>query len=111
MMGLLMLIGIVLTNAIVLVSMVEQQRKNGLSIQDALLEGGKTRLRPILMTALTTILAMVPMAISASSSTMLGAELAIVVIGGMVSSTFLTLFVIPSVYSLVHRHQRKPAVQ
>jgi HAE1 family hydrophobic/amphiphilic exporter-1 len=110
MMGLLMLVGIVLTNAIVLVSMVEQQRKNGLSIQDALLEGGKTRLRPILMTALTTILAMVPMAVSSSSSTMLGAELAIVVIGGMVSSTFLTLFVIPSVYSLVHRRQKQPAV-
>jgi HAE1 family hydrophobic/amphiphilic exporter-1 len=111
MMGLLMLIGIVLTNAIVLVSMVEQQRKNGLSIQEALLEGGKTRLRPILMTALTTILAMIPMAVNVSSGTMLGAELAIVVIGGMVSSTFLTLFVIPAVYSLVHRRPKQPAVQ
>jgi HAE1 family hydrophobic/amphiphilic exporter-1 len=90
---------------------VEQQRKNGLSIQDALLEGGKTRLRPILMTALTTILAMIPMAVSVSSGTMLSAELAIVVIGGMVSSTFLTLFVIPAVYSLVYRRQRQPAVQ
>jgi hydrophobic/amphiphilic exporter-1 (mainly G- bacteria), HAE1 family len=110
-MGLLMLIGIVLTNAIVLVSMVEQQRKDGLSIQDALLEGGKTRLRPILMTALTTILAMVPMAVSASSGTMLGAELAIVVIGGMVSSTFLTLFVIPAIYSLIHRPKKQPTVK
>jgi HAE1 family hydrophobic/amphiphilic exporter-1 len=110
-MGLLMLIGIVLTNAIVLVSMVEQQRKSGLSIQDALLEGGKTRLRPILMTALTTILAMIPMAVSASSGIMLSAELAIVVIGGMVSSTFLTLFVIPAVYSLVHRRPKQPVVQ
>jgi len=110
-MGLLMLIGIVLTNAIVLVSMVEQQRKNGLSTQDALLEGGKTRLRPILMTALTTILAMVPMAVSASSGTMLGAELAIVVIGGMVSSTFLTLFVIPAVYSLVHRPKKQSVIK
>jgi HAE1 family hydrophobic/amphiphilic exporter-1 len=110
-MGLLMLIGIVLTNAIVLVSMVEQQRKTGLSTRDALLEGGKTRLRPILMTALTTILAMVPMAVSASSGTMLGAELAIVVIGGMVSSTFLTLFVIPAVYSLVHRPKKQPVIK
>jgi HAE1 family hydrophobic/amphiphilic exporter-1 len=109
MMGLLMLVGIVLTNAIVLVSMVEQQRKNGLSIQDALLEGGKTRLRPILMTALTTILAMIPMAVMVSSGTMLGAELAIVVIGGMISSTFLTLFVIPAVYSLVHRRPKQLA--
>jgi HAE1 family hydrophobic/amphiphilic exporter-1 len=109
-MGLLMLVGIVLTNAIVLVSMVEQQRKNGLSVQDALIEGAKTRLRPILMTALTTILAMVPMALSVSSGTVLSAELAIVVIGGMVSSTFLTLFVIPAVYSLVHRRSKQPAV-
>jgi HAE1 family hydrophobic/amphiphilic exporter-1 len=110
-MGLLMLVGIVLTNAIVLVSMVEQLRKNGLSTQDALIEGGKTRLRPILMTALTTIMAMIPLAVSVSSGTMLSAELAIVVIGGMVSSTFLTLFVIPAVYSLVYRRQRQPAVQ
>jgi HAE1 family hydrophobic/amphiphilic exporter-1 len=109
MMGLLMLVGIVLTNAIVLVSMVEQQRKNGLSIQDALLQGGKVRLRPILMTALTTILAMIPMALSVSSGTVLSAELAIVVIGGMVSSTFLTLFVIPAVYSLVHRRANNTA--
>jgi hydrophobic/amphiphilic exporter-1 (mainly G- bacteria), HAE1 family len=111
MMGLLMLVGIVLTNAIVLVSMVEQQRKNGLSIHEALIEGGKTRLRPILMTALTTILAMIPMAVIVSSGTMLSAELAIVVIGGMVSSTFLTLFVIPAVYSLVHRQKKQPAVR
>jgi len=111
MMGLLMLVGIVLTNAIVLVSMVEQQRKNGLSIHDALLEGGKIRMRPILMTALTTILAMIPMAVSVSSGTMLSAELAIVVIGGMVSSTFLTLFVIPAVYSLVYRGRKQPVAR
>jgi HAE1 family hydrophobic/amphiphilic exporter-1 len=108
-MGLLMLIGIVLTNAIVLVSMVEQQRKNGLSIQDALLEGGKIRLRPILMTAMTTILAMIPMAVIVSSGTMISTELAIVVIGGMVTSTLLTLFVIPAIYSLVHRQKKEPA--
>jgi len=63
------------------------------------------------MTALTTILAMIPMAVSVSSGTMLGAELAIVVIGGMVSSTFLTLFVIPAVYSPVHRRQKQPVVK
>jgi HAE1 family hydrophobic/amphiphilic exporter-1 len=110
-MGLLMLIGIVLTNAIVLVSMVEQQRKNGLSIQDALLEGGKIRLRPILMTAMTTILAMIPMAVMVSSGTMLSAELAIVVIGGMITSTLLTLFVIPAIYSLVHQRKKQPAIK
>ncbi len=111
MMGLLMLVGIVLTNAIVLVSMVEQLRKNGLSIRDALLEGGKTRLRPILMTALTTILAMIPLALMVSSGTMLSAELAIVVIGGMVSSTLLTLFVIPAVYNMVHRPKKQPVAK
>jgi HAE1 family hydrophobic/amphiphilic exporter-1 len=107
MMGLLMLVGIVLTNAIVLVSMVEQKRKEGLSIHEALLEGGRIRLRPILMTALTTILAMIPMAVIVSSRTMISAELAIVVIGGMVSSTFLTLLVIPAVYSLVYRGRKQ----
>jgi HAE1 family hydrophobic/amphiphilic exporter-1 len=111
MMGLLMLVGIVLTNAIVLVSMVEQKRKAGLSIQDALLEGGKIRLRPILMTAFTTIIAMIPLAVSVSSGTMISAELAIVVIGGMVSSTFLTLFVIPAVYSLVYQRRKQPTVK
>jgi len=102
-----MLVGIVLTNAIVLVTMVEQQRKSGLSIKDALIEGGKTRLRPIIMTALTTILAMIPMAIFVSSGAMLSAELAIVVIGGMVSSTLLTLLVIPAIYSLVKREKKQ----
>jgi HAE1 family hydrophobic/amphiphilic exporter-1 len=111
MMGLLMLIGIVLTNAIVLVTMVEQKRKDGLSIHDALLEGGKIRLRPILMTALTTILAMIPLAVFVSSGTVISAELAIVVIGGMFSSTLLTLFVIPVVYSLVHQRPKQPAVK
>ena len=110
MMGLLMLVGIVLTNAIVLVSMVEHLRKSGQSVQDALVEGGKTRLRPIIMTALTTILAMIPMAVLVSSGTVLSAELAIVVIGGMVTSTFLTLLVIPAIYSLVHQRRKKSTV-
>jgi HAE1 family hydrophobic/amphiphilic exporter-1 len=104
-------VGIVLTNAIVLVSMVEQRRKEGLSIHEALLEGGRIRLRPILMTALTTILAMIPMAVIVSSGTMISAELAIVVIGGMVSSTFLTLLVIPAIYSLVYRGRKQPVAK
>jgi hydrophobic/amphiphilic exporter-1 (mainly G- bacteria), HAE1 family len=109
MIGLLMLVGIVLTNAIVLVAIVEQKRKTGMSIKDALMEGGKIRLRPIIMTALTTILAMIPMALSSSSGTMVSAELAIVVIGGMVTSTFLTLLIIPCIYSLVHKDKVKAA--
>ena len=103
MMGLLMLIGIVLTNAVVLVSLVEYLRKSGMNTRDALIQGGKTRLRPILMTAFSTIFAMVPMTIGLSSGVMLTAELAVVVIGGLFSSTLLTLFVIPAIYSLAYR--------
>jgi HAE1 family hydrophobic/amphiphilic exporter-1 len=105
MMGLLMLVGIVLTNAIVLITLVEELRKSGKSIHEALIEGGTTRLRPILMTALTTIFAMVPMAVGWGSGAMLTAELAVVVIGGLFSSTLLTLLVIPAIYSLTHKNK------
>jgi hydrophobic/amphiphilic exporter-1 (mainly G- bacteria), HAE1 family len=109
MMGLLMLVGIVLTNAIVLVTLVEQLRKSGKSVHEALVEGGKTRLRPILMTALTTIFAMVPMAVGWGAGSMLTAELAVVVIGGLFSSTLLTLLVIPAIYSLTHKNKLETA--
>lgn len=104
MMGVLMLVGIVLTNAIVLVTLIEDLRKSGKTVHEALIEGGKTRLRPILMTALTTIFAMVPMAAGLGSGAMLTAELAVVVIGGLFSSTLLTLFVIPAIYDLTHKN-------
>jgi hydrophobic/amphiphilic exporter-1 (mainly G- bacteria), HAE1 family len=109
MMGILMLVGIVLTNAIVLVTLVETLRKSGMTTQEALIEGGKTRLRPILMTALTTIFAMIPLAVGVGSGTILSAELAVVVIGGLFSSTFLTLFVIPVIYSYAHKKQAAAA--
>jgi HAE1 family hydrophobic/amphiphilic exporter-1 len=99
-MGVLMLVGIVLTNAIVLIALVEQQRKEGASTYDALVEGGGTRLRPILMTALTTMIAMVPLAVWSGEGGIIAAELAVVVIGGLFSSTLLTLLVIPVIYSL-----------
>jgi len=108
-MGVLMLIGIVLTNAIVLIALVEQLRRGGMSTHDALIEGGRTRLRPILMTALATILAMIPLAVGVGSGTVIAAELGVVVIGGLFSSTLLTLLVVPVVYSLVHRLHRQPA--
>ncbi len=101
MMGMLMLVGIVLTNAIVLIALVEQLRKEGTNTYDALVEGGRTRLRPILMTALTTMFAMVPLAFGVGGGTLIAAELAVVVIGGLFSSTLLTLLVIPVIYSLV----------
>ncbi|MCX5999187.1 MAG: efflux RND transporter permease subunit, partial [Chloroflexi bacterium] len=106
-MGVLMLVGIVLTNAIVLVAYVEQLRKKGVSTHEALIEGGRIRLRPILMTALCTMVALIPMALGIGEGVLLASELAIVVIGGLFSSTLLTLVVIPVLYSLTDRFRRQ----
>jgi hydrophobic/amphiphilic exporter-1 (mainly G- bacteria), HAE1 family len=104
MIGLLMLIGIVVTNAIVLLDLVEQYRDRGLSLHDALIEGGRHRLRPILMTAFATMLALVPLAVSGNSGgAFISAPLAIVVIGGLFTSTLLTLILVPVLYSLTSR--------
>ena len=99
--GFLMLIGIVVTNAIVLLDLVERLRAGGHSTKDALIEGGRTRVRPILMTAIATILALIPLAAGFNQGSIIAAELGTVVIGGLFSATFLTLVVIPVVYSLV----------
>lgn len=111
MIGLLMLIGIVVTNAIVLLDLVERLRARGLSAHDALIEGGRTRVRPILMTAIATILALIPLAAGFNEGSIIAAELGTVVIGGLFSSTFLTLVVVPVVYSLVDgmRNRGKPS--
>ncbi|PGZ93173.1 MULTISPECIES: efflux RND transporter permease subunit [unclassified Bacillus (in: firmicutes)] len=106
MIGLLMLIGIVVTNAVVLLDRVEHNRKNGLEVTDALIEASKTRLRPILMTALATILALVPMALSNSTSGLISKGLAVTVIGGLTTSTFLTLIIIPVIYKLVSKKKK-----
>ena len=113
--GVLMLIGIVVTNAIVLVDLVNQYRDRGRSVRDALLHGASRRLRPILMTALATIFALLPMAIGLTGhSGFISQPLALVVIGGLVSSTALTLIVLPVLYDLVEggrerRRARKAA--
>ncbi|AYF97699.1 efflux RND transporter permease subunit [Protaetiibacter intestinalis] len=100
--GLLMLIGIVVTNAIVLVDLVNQYRERGMGVVDAIVHGASRRLRPILMTALATIFALIPMAVGLTGhSGFISQPLAIVVIGGLISSTVLTLVVLPSLYSLV----------
>ena len=99
--GFLMLIGIVVTNAIVLLDLVERLRSEGHSTRDALIEGGRTRVRPILMTAFATILALIPLAAGFNQGSIIAAELGTVVIGGLFSSTLLTLIVVPVVYSLV----------
>ena len=97
--GILMLTGIVVTNAIVLLDLVEQYRDRGLSLNDALIEGGRHRLRPILMTAFATMLALVPLAVTGGGGGVGGAfisgPLAIVVIGGLFTSTLLTLVLVP----------------
>ena len=104
MLGLLMLIGIVVTNAIVLLDLVEQYRERGLPLQQALIEGGRHRVRPILMTAVATMLALAPLAFSGNSGGgFIGAPLAIVVIGGLFTSTLLTLILVPVLYSEASR--------
>jgi HAE1 family hydrophobic/amphiphilic exporter-1 len=108
--GLLMLVGIVVTNAIVLVDLVNQYRAKGMNVRDALFEGSTRRLRPILMTALATIFALIPLAIGITGAGgFISQPLAIVVIGGLISSTVLTLIVLPVLYNLVEggRERRK----
>ena len=99
--GFLMLIGIVVTNAIVLLDLVERLRAEGVPLKEALIRGGHTRVRPILMTAIATILALVPLAAGFNEGSIIAAELGTVVIGGLLSSTFLTLVVVPAAYRLV----------
>jgi HAE1 family hydrophobic/amphiphilic exporter-1 len=106
--GVLMLIGIVVTNAIVLLDLVEQHKARGLSTYESLVQGGRTRVRPILMTAIATIVALLPLALSVGGSdSFLTSDLAIVVMGGLFTSTFLTLLVVPVVYSLVDGARRR----
>lgn len=98
--GFLMLIGIVVTNAIVLMERVKQNEKKGMAVGAALLEAGKTRLRPILMTALATIGALLPLALS-SDGGLISRSLAIVVISGLLTSTLLTLVIVPTTYHVL----------
>ncbi|MHB0869898.1 MAG: efflux RND transporter permease subunit [Chloroflexota bacterium] len=103
MIGLLMLIGIVVTNAIVLLDFARRAMRDGRDPRNALVEAGRVRARPILMTALTTILALVPLAMGWEKGSIIAAELATVVIGGLFTSTLLTLVVVPVAYNLVRR--------
>ena len=107
--GMLMLIGIVVTNAIVLIDLVNQYRAQGYSVERSLMQGARQRLRPILMTSLATIFALTPMAFGLTGdSGFISQPLAIVVIGGLFSSTLLTLILVPTLYWLVEgRKERK----
>jgi HAE1 family hydrophobic/amphiphilic exporter-1 len=108
--GGILLAGIVVNNAIVLVDRVNQLRAEGASRADALLTAGRQRLRPILMTTLTTVLGLVPMALGLGEGVELRTPMAITVIGGLSASTLLTLLVIPVVYDLVDRRRDAAAV-
>jgi len=103
MIGLVMLAGIVVNNAIVLVDAVNQRRESGMARREALLDAASSRLRPILMTSSTTVLGLVPMALGLGEGAELRTPLAVTVIGGLAVATLLTLVVIPVVYSLVDR--------
>ncbi len=101
--GVIMLAGIVVNNAIVLVDLINQLRSQGMDKIDAIMEAGRARMRPILMTTLTTVLGLLPMAIGFGEGAEVRTPMAITVIGGLIVSTMLTLIVIPVVYSLLDR--------
>jgi HAE1 family hydrophobic/amphiphilic exporter-1 len=101
--GLIMLAGIVVNQSIVLIDAVNQLREHGMPKLQAIVEGGKIRLRPILITKLTTILGLLPMALGIGEGAEVRAPMAITVIGGVLLTTFLTLLVIPVVYSVLDR--------
>ena len=105
MIGFVMLAGIIVNNGIVMVDYINQLRKEGYDKKEAIVEAGMTRLRPILMTALTTILAMSTMAFSSASGAEMMQPMAIVTIGGLIYGTLLTLVVVPCIYDLFNRNK------
>ena len=107
--GIIMLGGIAVNDAIVLVDRINQLRREGLSLREAVLQGGQDRLRPIVMTSATTILALLPMALGFGEGAKLRAPMAIAVIGGLVTSTLMTLLIIPTMYEVIDRLRGKSA--
>lgn len=109
-MGFLVLAGVIVNNGIVFVDYVNQLRLGGMEKKEALVETGKTRMRPILMTALTTILAMSTMAFSTDMASEMGKGMSIVVIGGLLYGTLMTLFIVPVFYDIIYRKKEMKAV-
>ena len=107
MIGFVMLAGIIVNNGIVLVDYINQLRLEGVEKKEAIARAGVTRLRPILMTAITTVLGLVPMVVGGSMGTDMTRPMAIVTIGGLIYGTILTLFVVPCIYDLVNRKEMK----
>ncbi len=107
MMGFIMLAGIIVNNGIVLVDYINQLRERGMEKREAILEAGRTRLRPVMMTALTTIFGLIAMAFSTGMGADLSRPMALVTIGGLIYGTLLTLLVIPCIYDIFHPEKRK----
>jgi len=108
--GLILLAGVAVNNAIVMIDYMNQLWRGGLDKKKAIVEGAVTRLRPVLLTALTTILGMLPMALSRSDGSEFRAPMAVTVLGGLTATTFLTLFVIPIIYSMFEKVSFSDAV-
>ncbi len=104
--GIIMLVGIVVNNGIVLVDYIKLLRKRGYELETAVREAGRSRLRPVLMTSLTTMLGMLPMALSRGMGREIYAPLGITMIGGLLVSTLITLLVVPTSYAAIHRRER-----
>jgi len=104
-MGVIMLVGIVVRNAIVLVDYTKQLREGGMGLNEAIVTGGRTRLRPVLMTSLAMIFGMVPLALSRGEGSEIWNALGITIIGGLIVGGFVTLILVPLLYSLVHRRK------
>ena len=109
--GFIALFGVAVLNGVVMVSYFIELRQQGMSVDDAVLKGAELRLRPVLMTALVAGLGFVPMALATSAGAEVQRPLATVVIGGLISSTLLTLIVLPALYRIVERRDRASTAQ
>ena len=107
MLGMIMLVGIIVNNGIVLVDYINQLRIGGMSKKEALVETGRMRLRPILMTTLTTILSMLPLGLGIGKNSEMMQGMALVIIGGLVASTLLTLLLMPTIYLIIDKKKRR----
>ncbi len=108
--GLIMLVGIVVKNGIVLIDYTDLLRERGVELNKAVVAAGRSRMRPVLMTAFTTILGMVPMAVSSGEGSEMWQPMGIVVIGGLTVSTFLTFFMVPTLYAAMSRHGERDRI-
>ncbi len=108
--GLIMLVGIVVKNGIVLIDYTDLLRERGVELNEAVVAAGRSRMRPVLMTAFTTILGMVPMAVSSGEGSEMWQPMGIVVIGGLLVSTLLTFFMVPTLYAAMSRHGERDRI-